>query len=197
MKLMLDLYSGLGGASEAFLRDQGWHVDRIENNPELEDVPNTILHDVKLLKGTYIFDTQYDFIWASPPCLEFSVAYNAPRSVAQRRGEPYSPDLSLVLAAKAIIDELKPRYWAIENVVGALSYLKPILGEPRQIVGPFVIWGVFPNIHLPPGWAHSKSKGDTWSSDSLRANRRALIPLEVSEAFKDAIESQRTLYYFA
>ena len=37
---MLDLFSGLGGASEAMLAN-GWEVLRIENNPELALVPNT------------------------------------------------------------------------------------------------------------------------------------------------------------
>jgi site-specific DNA-cytosine methylase len=40
---MLDLFSGLGGASEAFVR-AGWEVMRIENNPLLSEVPNTEIH---------------------------------------------------------------------------------------------------------------------------------------------------------
>ena len=38
---MLDLFSGLGGASEAML-NHGWDVLRIENNPELALVPNKL-----------------------------------------------------------------------------------------------------------------------------------------------------------
>jgi hypothetical protein len=37
---VLDLFSGLGGASEAFL-SSGHDVVRIENNPLLSEVPNT------------------------------------------------------------------------------------------------------------------------------------------------------------
>ena len=37
---VLDLFSGLGGASEAMLSN-GWEVQRIENNMLLKGVPNT------------------------------------------------------------------------------------------------------------------------------------------------------------
>jgi hypothetical protein len=46
MKYMLDLFSGLGGTSEAFLIDQKWEVTRIDNNPLLEDVENIEIVDV-------------------------------------------------------------------------------------------------------------------------------------------------------
>ena len=42
---MLDLFSGLGGASEAFLQN-GWEIKRIENNMLLKGVPNTTIMDV-------------------------------------------------------------------------------------------------------------------------------------------------------
>jgi len=47
MKHMLDLFSGLGGASEAMVRDDTWSVLRIENNPLLGGVPYTVIDDVK------------------------------------------------------------------------------------------------------------------------------------------------------
>ena len=43
---VLDLYSGLGGFSEAFVQDQNYQVIRIENNPLLKDVPHTLLGDI-------------------------------------------------------------------------------------------------------------------------------------------------------
>ena len=39
---VLDLCSGLGGASEAFVKDPYWDVVRIENNPELAHVPHGV-----------------------------------------------------------------------------------------------------------------------------------------------------------
>jgi len=53
MKLMLDLFSGLGGASEAFMDHDGWQVTRFENNPDLGWVLNTKLIDVEKLIQTH------------------------------------------------------------------------------------------------------------------------------------------------
>jgi site-specific DNA-cytosine methylase len=72
---VLDLFSGLGGASEAFLT-AGHDVVRIENNPLLSEVPNTQSMCVFELRDfleanheTQNCDKeQIDLIWASPPC---------------------------------------------------------------------------------------------------------------------------------
>lgn len=217
---MLDLFSGLGGASEAFLQD-GWNVTRIENNPLLTDLESTIEDDVLRMRDFLLmltgqntedefhsmWDTKqwdalcalheqlpyYDFIWASPPCREFSNAYGAPGPVAQRAGEPFIPDMSLVLASLDIIQILQPRYWCIENVVGAIPHFLPYLGEPRQIIGPFCLWGTYPYLTGLRDLEHRKQDHDTWSDDPLRANKKAMIPFEVSRAFLEAIASQRQL----
>jgi len=191
---MLDLCSGLGGASEAFLVDDEWDVIRIENNPLLEEVPHTIIGDV--------FDTtdrwersghpRVDLIWSSPPCREFSQAFNAPGPEARRAGKDFTPDLALVIESKRIIDMVEPRTWVIENVMGAIPHLKHLLGPPRQIVGPFVLWGNFPLLDVH-GIAHSKYEGDPHSSDPLRANIRAKIPLAISSALLTALATQSNL----
>ena len=46
---VLDLFSGLGGFSEAFLR-AGDEVVRVENNPLLQEVPCTTLQDVREMR---------------------------------------------------------------------------------------------------------------------------------------------------
>ena len=83
MKKILDLYSGLGGASEAFLLSKRWDVMRIENNELLNQVPNTQMADVKellnhLQNSQLPLDHRVDVVWSSPPCLEFSQAYSHP-----------------------------------------------------------------------------------------------------------------------
>jgi len=196
MKLMLDLFSGLGGASEAFMDHDGWQVTRFENNPSLGWVLNTKLIDVEKLIQTHPpggLHGAFELIWASPPCLDFSRAFGAPGPVALREGRDFEPDMKLVEAAKRIIDELKPKYWVIENVIGAIPHFEKLLGNPRQIIGPFVLWGNFPFISMPVNYEHLKSENDTWSSDPLRANRKALIPFEVSSALLSALESQTLL----
>jgi hypothetical protein len=193
MPRMLDLYSGLGGASEAFLR-AGWDVVRVDNNPLLEQVPNTTIRDILTLESPWHFGDPFDFIWASPPCTEFSNAYSAPRAVARREGRDFKPDLSLVVKAKEIIDQLNPKWWCIENVSGASKDISRALGVPPwQVIGPYFLWGRFPFIHLDYDWTRSKYEDDVGPEDPLRANKRGKIPLEISSAFLDFISCQRQI----
>ena len=191
MRLMLDLFSGLGGASESMYQSDEWSVLRYDNNPDLGYVPATNICDLK----EYAIKCRHpiELIWASPPCLDFSNAYDAPRPVARRNGEEFEADLSLVKRAIEIIEELKPRYWIIENVKGAIKDFEPILGEPRQIIGPFVLWGKFPLIPMSRDFKHSKADVDKRHSP-IRSNIRAQIPLEISDALLDTLTNQRTLF---
>ena len=198
-KHFLDLFSGLGGASEAFAQDLGnWTVLRIDNNPLLCEVPMTVMDDVKLLANDLnpagMFPRtleKIDVIWASPPCREFSLGYSSPRSKAARAGEDYEPDMSLLYAAMEIIEIVKPKYWIIENVVGSIRYFAEELGEPRQIIGPYVLWGNFPwldNVAVEP-----KKNKDVHSKNPLRSNIRAKVDFSLSQALKDAIEKQTSI----
>jgi site-specific DNA-cytosine methylase len=197
MKHMLDLFSGLGGASESMLKN-GWEVLRIENNPELSLVENTCIMGVAELRDSILehsvrgmAPTSPDLIWASPPCNEFSLGYAAPGPTAQRAGLDFQPSLELVKIAKEIIDLCQPKYWVIENVRGAIKHLTPILGEPTLIIDSIVLWGRFPCWGMPPHYQHIKD--DAWSSTPLRANIRAKIPFAVSDACRLSIENTRTL----
>jgi len=192
---MVDLYAGLGGASEAMIRT-GWDVLRIDNNILLQGVENMVLMDIKKLNPICTSSHKIDLVWASPPCRDFSNGYNAPRPTAQRAGLDFGPDMSLLEEAIRIIEILKPRYWVIENVRGAIRDFEPYVGSPRLVVGAFVLWGNFPLFEMPLGWHHSKGgpgSGDKHSSDPLRANYRALIPFELSEQLRIAIEFQKRI----
>ena len=79
-------------------------------------------------------------------------------------------------------------------MVGSIKHLRPILGEPRQIIGSVVLWGNFPFLHMPVGFQELKKNKDVWSSDLLRANKKAKIPYEISMCLKIGIEEQRTLW---
>ena len=195
---MLDLYAGLGGASESMLQT-GWDVLRIDNNPLLSGVENMVMMDVQKMNPTPSSEHRLDLVWASPPCRDFSNGFAAPRPTAQRAGLDFEPDMSLLEEAIRIIDILKPRYWVIENVRGAIKDFEPYLGKPRLIIGAFVLWGNFPIFEMPENWTHSKSgpgSGDKHSSDPLRANYRALIPFELSEQLRLAIEFQKRIDKF-
>jgi len=201
--MVLDLFSGLGGASEAMLNN-GWEVKRIEKNPALSLVPNTDIMDIYDLGqmldawiGSDLIPLSPDLIWASPPCTHFSDGYNSPKSKAGREGIDYHPKdaIDLVIEAKRIIDLLNPRYWIIENVRGSLPFLIPILGEPSMVIDSIYLWGRFPKWTMPPGYKHKKDDS-AWSTDPMRANKRALIPYEVSDACRLSIENTKQLSYW-
>jgi hypothetical protein len=206
---VLDLFSGLGGASEAFLT-AGHDVLRIENNPLLEKVPNTRLMCIFEFRdwieehyanpksmGDMLMSARFhkiDLIWASPPCDEFSLGYSAPHAIHTREhpNEPYEPDMTYLEATLDIIKLLKPRYYVIENVRGASKFFTEMIGtKPRQILGNAqILWGNFPLID-PPRY-QSKAEVDKRHSP-LRANIRAKIPIEISQALLDAIENQKCI----
>lgn len=185
---ILDLCSGLGGWTEAFVQG-GWNVIRIENNPDLQYVPFTLELDV-LNWEEWINDIPHpDVIVASPPCLEFSTAYGAPGPTARRSGKEWKPDMSVVKACLDIIDYLKPTTWVLENVQGSQGFFLPLIGGRRQKIGPFYLWGNFPLLSLQ-NFKHSKYDQDVHSSNPMRANLRALIPFELSYVLFDTVSRQ-------
>ena len=153
---VLDLCSGLGGFSEAFIA-AGHEVMRIENNPLLSNVANTeimcifelrdIIEDI--VENHHHFDyDDVDIILFSPPCYEFSLAFNAPKPTHLREnpGIPYEPDMSLFHCGLDIIRMLKPKTWILENVRGASPYFSEVIGKPRQINDAYFFWGNFPSF---------------------------------------------------
>lgn len=204
-KHFLDLFSGFGGASEAFTEDLGnWSVLRIDNNPLLSGVPFTVIDDVKLvandLNPAGMFPRcieKIECIWASPPCRDFSNGYSSPKSkhIREHGIDSYEPDMSLLTTALDIIDTVKPKYWVIENVVGSIRYFKEYLGEPRQIIGPYVLWGNFPFLELQEP-LQTKASKDVHSSDPLRANHKAKVDYAISKALKVALEKQTSILDF-
>lgn len=197
---VLDLCSGLGGFSQAFL-DQGHEVLRIENNPLLEEVAATKLMCIFEFRDWLedIIDNDrdeefpiIDLVLFSPPCYEFSLAYDAPRAIHLREnvGIPYEPDMSILDCGLDIIKMLQPKYWMVENVRGASPFFSQVMGKPRQINDAYFFWGNFPSF--VPDQFPSKAEKDERRSP-LRANVRAKIPMEISEALLKAIESQRSI----
>ena len=204
MKVMWDLCSGLGGASEAFVRDAGWKVIRIENNPMLSGVEDTLCLDIdddwsQWVDELIIEHGVPELIWASPPCREFSDGYSAPIPTAKRNGEEFEPCMDLIFTIQDIIDRVRPRYFIVENVRGAIPYFDDVFGPYSQRVESFYLWGRFPAFRVivdnrtGKSFKHSKYTNDTWSDDPLRANKRAYVPIDISRAVLRAVNTQTSL----
>lgn len=189
-KCFLDLFSGLGGASEAFL--DGWDVLRIDNNPLLLDLaPDTVLCDITDFKATTeVIGEWLDHgkipdifvIWASPPCNQYSYA-NAKR-------DPHLFDNTCVLAADMIIEYFFPNYWIVENVHGANETFTEIFGSSPHVHGNLCLWGNLPRFTVKLEHRKLDAKG----SRALRPNYRALVPYKFSMALRKAIETQTRLF---
>lgn len=206
MKVFIDLFCGLGGASEAFRQHPKWKVIAIDNNPILlPHVHGMILADVhdtdniKSIITALLFEHTDDIeqivVWASPPCTEFSLA---------NPNRPDEPDLTSVMAAKDIIDwivygedtsKMNP-LWCVENVKGAIDWFNEELEIPwHQRVGPMFLWGSIPWIDFIDAKDREFRKGDSdKGSRALRPNLRALVPYSLSKSLLDSLEKQRTLH---
>ena len=206
---MYDLFSGLGGASQAFV-ENGWSVQRFEINPELANpesdsyVPLTNEIDITNQNMYWLFNhkkNDVDFLWASPPCDQFSLAFPAPRSVASRNGEldKYDPDMKPLLATLEIIRLVKPRYWAIENVQGAIRYFEPHIGKHRIKIGSMYLWGNFPMVGLKVMDSTHKKKlfSSTNAQTKLRSNVHAKTPMWLSDQMRRAVQYQMTIDDFS
>jgi site-specific DNA-cytosine methylase len=165
---MLDLFSGLGGARWA-MRERGWRVVTIEIDAKYR--PDVVGDVARLpVRG------QFDLVWASPPCTEYS-----------RESMPWSrtgasPSYDLWKAAEAAIESLSPRWWVIENVRGAVRYH----GQPARRYGPVFLWGRFPPLEASvKPWKERLS--------SKQAARRAEIPRVLSLALARSCETAAEL----
>lgn len=163
--LHLDLCCGLGGWSEPFKESDQWRSVGIDIR---DDLNADVVADVRSLP----FDCQPDLLTMSPPCTSFS-RYSMPWL-----DEP-NPDMSLVKACLAAVEELEPEYWILENVQG----LKQYWGRQEQKrVGPYYLWGEFPMFDA------TLSDSGKMSISGENPEQRAKIPYKLSDSVRRSIE---------
>lgn len=206
MRYMLDLFSGLGGASQAFRDSPNWEIVTVDSKPEFEP---TICSDILDL-GPNDFD-EYDFevVWASPPCTKFSVA-SIYRNWKKLENGLYIPKnketiehIKLVYHTLWLIDQLNPDYWFLENPTGML---RKVIGNPQGSITycqyghtwmkPTDLWGVHPEGFIykrcsPNSNCHEKSsRGSDSGTQSTRSPaERSRVPYGLSEAILKAVEN--------
>ena len=138
--LCIDLFCGLGGWAEGFLRE-GYRVVGFDNDPWFAKVypGEFVLADVRALDGRRFRGARC--IVASPPCNEFT------RLNFLRANAP-PPSTTLVEAVWRIRDESGVPT-VLENVEGARRYIGPAVTHR----GPWYLWGDIPLVNggtLPP-----------------------------------------------
>ena len=121
---VLDLCSGLGGASEAFVR-AGDEVTRVDNDPRFKSIPFTVIADVR----TFDEGVEWDVILAAPPCTLFSYARE---QFGYEYPSPGVPDaIALVRSIQGLAKRHPRAIFVMENPRG---HLAEEIGPPRETV---------------------------------------------------------------
>jgi len=199
---ILDLCSGLGGFSEAFLQ-RGHSVFRIDNDPRFSKVPYTEIFDIRHISKTSF--PCLDLLLISPPCTNFSLAssyihWNKKRPADQQTID----DIGLVMFCLDLVKELDPGFWILENPVGMLRQILNIPGEVLPGVTtwlgawgtpnlkPTDLWGKLPPMDWPakPDMPKGAGCGKRGGKDLRPTDpaERAKIPFDLSLALCLAME---------
>lgn len=114
----LELCAGTQSFSK-MARKMGHSSVTVDMNPKSNP---DIVADVRKLVGQFK-KGQFDFIWASPPCTGYSIANNLP---LEKRNMPYWDGVAR--ACLKIIEQVKPKYYCVENPVGLMRH-RPFIKE--------------------------------------------------------------------
>lgn len=177
--LMFDLFAGLGGASEGFLAED-WDCIGIDIERHVygqHRYPAQLwIQDMLTISGRQL--RHADFIWASPPCTEFSwmampwsrakqvgralrgedefpASYNGSRTVEQLT-QLFDACFRIQREASEAAGRHIPM--VVENVRGA----QPWVGRAQWNCGSMYLWGDVPA--LMPNIRHVKVAGINWSN---------------------------------
>lgn len=127
---VLELYSGSGEVSRTFAR-HGYNTMQIDIRKRKGICEPDLRIDIMQLSPGHIYTflkCQVDIVWCSFPCTVFSYAAG---NFHFKDGKPVSESaahfLKLLAKSLALITELKPVYFFIENPRGKLRYEKIML----------------------------------------------------------------------
>ena len=173
-RIAIDLFAGTGAATEV-LKERGWEVIRVEIDPRFE----ADFGDVK--DFVWRKKDRVDFLWASPPCYEFTKTFMP----WYRQNAPSQEAIELVFEVFRIVRETRPRFWIMENVVGAQRWI----GKAAFRIGSRYLWGWFPFDKLRK-YKFDDLKKKWYISGKNRAIERSKIERSIAEAIADILEKE-------
>ena len=122
---VLDLFSGLGGFSQAF-KDRGHTVVTVDIEERFNP---TICIDIMKINAKELIEGygEFDVVLASPPCNCFS-CMSIPRYWNNGKPGPEAKKaIEIIKHTLNIIIDLHPKYWFMENPMGML---RTVIGNP-------------------------------------------------------------------
>ena len=126
---VLDLFSGLGGWSQAF-KDRGHEVTTLDFNSKFK--PDLCM-DILEVPSLTVFGKDYDIVLASPPCEVFSIATVWLHHWKKVDGKYEPQDERAVLAKKIaehtfmLLEEYDSQFYVIENPRG---FMRHVIKQP-------------------------------------------------------------------
>jgi hypothetical protein len=183
---VLDLFAGLGGFSAAF-KDRGHLVHTLDNGRDiLKKNANQCTFNMDI-KDFSCNPGEYDIILAGVPCTEYA-RYQA-RGYNPRLRDCPPPTNELLKATIGIINHCQPKYWAIENVRGAVRFISALIGSHKKKIGCRWFWGHFPDFVSDDKWYKTKFRPGGSLYKRGTAKKLSSIEYPISLAFCIAMET--------
>lgn len=196
-RICRDLFSGLGGFSQAF-KDRGWSVVTVDIDERFNPNLCADIMDVDPKR----LPQNPDIILISPPCNCFSVASIRWHWTKHDNGTITPNDsakeaIKLVDKALWLKDQLNPRFWVLENPTGMM---RRVLGSPyiktsfaawgNKNLKPTDLWGNLPFMVFPIATEWEKApRGSRKGTQGIKdPAERAKIPYGLSLALCRAVE---------
>lgn len=210
---VLELFAGTRSISKAFEK-RGHETFSVEWDKNFEKID--LYEDISKLTAEDVIENfgKPDVIWASPDCTTYSIAAISHHRVKQFNGSllAYSDYAKfcdrLNVHVLELIDELRPKFWFIENPRGGMRKMDFMKGLPRYTVTycqygdtrmkPTDIWTNHPDPRFKPPCKNGDTchvaapRGAKTGTQGLKGSReRSRIPNELCEHIVDICEEYK------